>query len=325
MMSIVLLYPVLDAMASMGCDEDALASQLRLSASQMRDPATVLPARKVYQFLAWATERSLDRCFCAHVGQSMARGAWSAMNPLLQNCQKVWDLLRKFSSMAADQGGSASYRLEVEGNIALWKLTRPQGAPKDARFADALATGFFVDLIVQAGHDRFSPNDMLAIVPDNELIPPDILPRTSVIPGASGMTLRFPSDWLDWHLAELKTATGSRHADLPDLGESDLRTQVRRLLEQNLADAEFGIDDIAEAIGVPRWKLQRTLRLANTSVADLRNDARLSKARDLLTSRSMSVSEIATVLGYANPSNFARAFRTMTGKTPTAFRTRPPI
>lgn len=317
-----MLHPVMDAMSSRGCDDDFLADKLKLSPSQMRDPVTVLPARRIYEFLAWATEHSTDPFFCTRVGRHMARGAWVAVNPLLQNRPKIWDVLLRFSSMAVDQGGSASYRLEAEASIALWKLTRPQGAPESSRYADALATGFFVDLIAQAGGDRFLPNELVVIVPGSELIPSDILPRTSVIPGTSGMTIRFPSDWLDWQLAELEIASASREANLPDLGQTDLKARVQRLLEQNLSDAEFGIDDVSEAIGLPRWKLQRALRHANTSVADLRNEARLVKAKKLLTSGSMDVSEIATALGYANPSNFARAFRARTGKSPSAFRAR---
>ena len=47
---------------------------------------------------------------------------------------------------------------------------------------------------------------------------------------------------------------------------------------------------------------------------------RMSRARDLLSSSTLSVSEIAAAVGYDNPLYFSRVFKNQTGLSPSAFR-----
>ncbi|WP_176443008.1 helix-turn-helix domain-containing protein [Tropicimonas sediminicola] len=57
-----------------------------------------------------------------------------------------------------------------------------------------------------------------------------------------------------------------------------------------------------------------------SNAANIRNDLRQHRARDLLTSEECSVSEITAELGYRSSSNFSRAFKTKTGRSPIGFR-----
>ncbi len=321
-MSIAFLHPVLDAMSAQGCGTDLLARQLSISVLQMQDPATMLPAGRVYAFLAWSTVQIGDPFLCARIGQRMANGGWGPINALLSECATVWEFLRRFSVTAEDQGGAATYRLEIEGRIALWKLGRPKGVRDCVRFADAIATSFFVELLKQSQGAAANWDDCIAMTSDASLVPDDILPRANVISGAKGTTLRFPSGWLERDLGDVRHLSDTPEVGLPEMGIVDLAERVRHLLGLHLSDPEFGIEKVATSIGIPKWKLQRALRNANTSVAEIRNDLRLDKARDLLTSDKRSVSEIAAELGYSSPSNFSRAYRAKTGQSPIAYRTR---
>ncbi|MFC3613392.1 helix-turn-helix domain-containing protein [Lutimaribacter marinistellae] len=319
-MSIAFLHPVLDAMRAQGCSEEVLTGQLSIASERLDDPATMLPADRIYGFLEWATGQMGDPFLCARIGQRMARGGWAPINPLLTSCRTVWDFFRQFSVIAEEQGGAASYRLVIEGRIALWKLNRSKGVSESARFADAMATAFFVELLRQSRGADMTELDCIAMTPDADLVPNDILLRTNVIAGASGMTLRFPSDWLDRELGEITPLPDVPDVGLPDIGVLDLGERVRRLLDQHLSDPEFGLEKVSAAIGVPAWKLQKTLRNAGTSVAGIRNDLRHVRAQELLTSGELEISEIAVRLGYTNPSNFSRAFKARAGVSPVAFR-----
>ena len=48
---------------------------------------------------------------------------------------------------------------------------------------------------------------------------------------------------------------------------------------------------------------------------------RLDKAKDLMVSTTMNISEIAFAVGYANPLYFSRLFKRHTGLSPSRFRT----
>ena len=51
-------------------------------------------------------------------------------------------------------------------------------------------------------------------------------------------------------------------------------------------------------------------------------ERRIARARELLRSTPMSIEEIATALGYDEPTSFFRAFKRTTGQTPGAYRQR---
>ena len=52
------------------------------------------------------------------------------------------------------------------------------------------------------------------------------------------------------------------------------------------------------------------------------DQVRLERARDLLASTTMNLSQIADSLGYADAANFTRAFKRWTGLSPSHFRNR---
>ncbi len=53
------------------------------------------------------------------------------------------------------------------------------------------------------------------------------------------------------------------------------------------------------------------------------NSCRITKAKTLLRTSPQSVSEIATSLGFADPTGFGRIFKKLTGQTPSAYRACP--
>ena len=56
--------------------------------------------------------------------------------------------------------------------------------------------------------------------------------------------------------------------------------------------------------------------------AEFGKKVRLERARDLLASTTMNLSQIADSLGYADAANFTRAFKRWTGLSPSHFRNR---
>ena len=50
---------------------------------------------------------------------------------------------------------------------------------------------------------------------------------------------------------------------------------------------------------------------------------RIELAQDLLTRNRMSITEVSQIAGYNNADNFIRAFRQITGTSPSAYRKHP--
>ncbi len=105
-------------------------------------------------------------------------------------------------------------------------------------------------------------------------------------------------------------------AHLEDRDKQFLR-QLQAIIQQNLSDSEFGVEDMGQQIGLSRVQLYRKVKaMTGSSVVDLLRKARLAKARRLLETRSMSVSEVAYEVGFSAPSYFTKCFKEEYGMLP---------
>ena len=116
---------------------------------------------------------------------------------------------------------------------------------------------------------------------------------------------------------------GSKEAE-QEIAESHLEDrdkqflkQLHAIIQKNLSDSEFGVEDIGKQIGLSRVQLYRKVKaMTGSSVVDLLRKARLAKAKRLLESRSMSVSEVAYDVGFSAPSYFTKCFKDEYGMLP---------
>lgn len=103
--------------------------------------------------------------------------------------------------------------------------------------------------------------------------------------------------------------------------DSSFAEKVRAVLFEILPMGRSSIEDVAEKLIMSGRTMQRRLQAEKTSFQQQLNHSRKLLARHHLTSSLMTVSEIALLLGYEEPSSFSRAFHSWTGSSPEAFRT----
>lgn len=99
--------------------------------------------------------------------------------------------------------------------------------------------------------------------------------------------------------------------------------KVMGIVEQNIPNADFGVDAFAREIGMSTTQLYRKLTaLTGYSPNDFVRNIRLQRAADLLRQHAGNVSEIAYDTGFNNLSYFAKCFREKFGVTPSEFSER---
>jgi AraC-like DNA-binding protein len=99
--------------------------------------------------------------------------------------------------------------------------------------------------------------------------------------------------------------------------------QVKWVLKRLLGGPRPEISEVAKELGMSSRTLQRRITDEGSSYRQLLNDARQELARFYLKEPSLSVSEIAYLLSYENPSSFFRAFHEWEGTTPGEWKTAP--
>lgn len=93
--------------------------------------------------------------------------------------------------------------------------------------------------------------------------------------------------------------------------------KILSLMDENLDNDEFGIVELCKAMGMSRAQTYRKFKtLTNKTLHDYLRSYRLNKAKLLLLSRNLNVSEVAYRTGFKNVSHFCRIFTEEFGKSP---------
>lgn len=110
--------------------------------------------------------------------------------------------------------------------------------------------------------------------------------------------------------------------ETPEVKSPDERLLERivKVVNDNLDNPSLTSEMIAKEVGLSRVHLYRKLKeLTNQSARNYFRNIRLTKAAELLAQKKMAVSEIAYKVGFANPNNFATAFKELYGVSPTQY------
>tara|TARA_B100000446_G_scaffold54908_1_gene51108 strand:- start:4377 stop:5243 length:867 start_codon:yes stop_codon:yes gene_type:complete len=106
------------------------------------------------------------------------------------------------------------------------------------------------------------------------------------------------------------------------LRPTQLREQVRYFIARSVGNSECTALEAASQLFMSRRTLTRQLKQQNTSFRELRNEVTEEMAKKALLETNASISEIALQLGYSETSAFDRAFKLLTGLSPSHYRQR---
>lgn len=95
-------------------------------------------------------------------------------------------------------------------------------------------------------------------------------------------------------------------------------------IRSRLPEGRAGIEEVAAALDLARWTLQRRLAEQGVSYSALTERVRRDLACLHLRQRHMPVADIGFMLGYSEISAFSRAFSRWTGLSPQAYRQKAP-
>ena len=98
--------------------------------------------------------------------------------------------------------------------------------------------------------------------------------------------------------------------------------QVQDVLSAAPPRASTSETAVAERLGVTVRTLHRRLAASQSSFRQLQNALLRSRAEQLLRKQRLPIAEVSYLLGYAEPSNFHRAFRRWVGITPALWRSK---
>jgi len=296
------------ALSDHGIDGDALFGRAGLDPARMNDPNARYPQTGMQRLWALATSASGDECFgleetlrdallrVVRYGRVVTTGA---RVDLEQSGDEV--VLRLFGLLPGAEFVPASVDAGVATVVILCRAGR--GEPIDPirvslvraepGCSSRLRTFFGCPVDFGAAENRvvFRASDL-----DAEL------------PTTNAVLLRVNEQVLTDYLARLERA--------------EVTVQVQAKLIQLLPSGKVEEGFIARALNLSLRSLQRKLEERGVTFRKLLDDTRQQLAEQYLKDSTLSVSEIAYLLGFAEVSSFSRAFKRWTGHAP---RTASPV
>lgn len=93
--------------------------------------------------------------------------------------------------------------------------------------------------------------------------------------------------------------------------------KLQEILEANLSNEQFGVEDLAKEFGLNRSHLHRKLKnVTGQSISQFIREYRLRKAKILLEQKDYSAAEVAYKVGFNSPTYFSKSFHDYFGATP---------
>ncbi|HET8705269.1 MAG TPA: AraC family transcriptional regulator, partial [Pseudomonadales bacterium] len=149
-----------------------------------------------------------------------------------------------------------------------------------------------------------------------------------VIYGMPACQLRIPESLLstrpflaDPHVAELARQQCEQEFQSLFADKNSLKARIEQVLKESPEQLP-SLEEMAARFFMSSRTLKRRLQDESLNYRDLIEHELKTRALVLIKQVDLSISEIAFQLGYHDVSNFSRAFRRWTGKTPGEYRKR---
>ena len=318
----VTLAPMKEALQAYGVDFLALAHRSGIDPDLLARPHARYPVSSMQKFWRLAAEASGDPHFGLCVGSLARPGIFHALGLGIVSSSSVLSALQRierYSSVVSTNGRLVLVR--QDGLVSLeTRLTEVPLMPT-SHTLDALVVAL-CRLLVLCGGPSAIP--VRALLPHQPTAPPDAYRKAVGCPvefGAANVAIVF-----DAQVAARPVFSGN-----PDLAaEADrmsaryiegfapdsVAARVRALLLKAMPSGDLDQDGVARALHQSASTLQRRLREEGTSFQRLLDATRREQALAYLKEGRHSLADITFLLGFADQSNFTRAFRRWTGTTP---------
>lgn len=307
-------------------DSQQIFAHAGVDLTSMSGPESRVDSAAMQKVWHSAVKATNDPCFGVAVAENIQPNAlhglgfsWIASDTLLDGLER---LARYYRVLVT--AGEVILE-EQEASLSLW-LKIPQHNGRIAYASLDAALGMFIQMCrLTAGQD-FNPDkvELQRPAPSN----PDKLLKFFGCPiqfDSRENKIYFLRSRLDVSLPTANPALARVNDQivveyLARFDRRDIVNQVRAYIIEYLPSGIPGQEAVAKSLHLSLRNLQRKLKAEDTTFKQLLDEIRQELAEQYLREQQRSVGEITYLLGFTEPSNFTRAFKRWTGKSPIEFR-----
>lgn len=299
-----------------------LLAQVGLSAAQLRNPNTYISYSRMAELLEVTAGACDEACFGLLLARQQNSSILGDLNMTVFRQPTLADAVETVGQYLYLHARGAHLHHEVQGENTLLVLTIDLSSPLGIGQTLQLSIGQLANFLRELmGLKEASFSQLLQQAPPprgRTRLEESALARIQFNSPADGV--RFPTRWLqaqprfdEERLGEhLRRYLASLQERYPD----NLRDQVRDIIGQLLPSGECSVEQVAATLDLQPRVLQLRLQREGSSYGELLRETRQEVAEQHLRHGSLTVTDLALKLGYAETSVFSRSFKAWTGQSP---------
>ena len=317
---------LLNLLARRGIDEQALLGGLDVETRPWREPGARIPAAIFEQMARRALELTGEPWLGWEFGATMTLSTHGFLGYAAMSSETLRDAIELAVKYYRTRDTVIDLNFFVEGDTAVLQFDEMVSLNDTAPFAiESIISSFhFMAMKLLPIEDIEGELRFAYPEPDYFERIRQLIPVTCLFDCAYNQ-MRFPARRLDERLRFADPRLAAMAAAQCEQEMASIKAppallgQVRRII---LAwPGRFpGVDEVASEMHMSSRTLKRKLQQLGTSYQRLLDDLRKGLAVEYLSQSEKTVDDIAQLLGYSDASNFARAFRRWTSKSPTDYR-----
>jgi AraC-like DNA-binding protein len=319
---------IVGAVASRGVDPRPLCDAAGFDPATAADPAARISIAVEQLLWETAAEHTGDPSFGLHAAESLRAGVFDVLDYAIRTAPTLTTALQRLVRYSRLEHASAVF--ELVSTETATRIEHSFGSSavlpcrQEAEFTLAsivvigreIVTGGIQPIAVEFMHRMpLDTSEHVRIF--------DVLPRFAARVNA----LELEAATMNRSIITADPALSriiERHAEaaLASVGPAPESTteRVRRILGKTLPEGDCSIATVAPRLGLSARTLQRKLESEGETFAGVLDGVRRDLGLRYLKEGTLTLAEIAYLLGYSEPSPFHRAFKRWTGSTPRSLR-----
>lgn len=311
----------------LGADAEVLLGQVGIDPADLEDPESLTSYRKFTEVLELAADATRKPHFGLLLAARQRFSMLGAVGFTVREAPDILTAIRALNEFIHVHNPAVHGELRTEGDIAIWSVEILMPDAPRLHIQYDLTAGVGCNIMRYLAGRSWAPNSVYLKRPT----PADKRPyqqffQAPLVFGADLNAIVFPK-----HLLTATSPASNRrlfeilHAYLVEMAARkpvDFVSLVRETIALALRDGQYAIEDVAQRLGMSQRTLQRRLHTAGFTYKELLSEVRKGVAIEYLRNPAVSLTRIATALGYSELAAFSRWFRRDFGHSPSQWRAR---
>lgn len=308
-----------------GLAQEALLRLARLPNEVLQDDAQRLGVDVTYQLFEAAEQQLDDPAMGIRIGQQILLPDIAPLGDVLHYYRDGWQAMKALETYWALLSEAQQVSIHHQGKHIAVRFTSVSTVPIHRMQVHSVLSGFLrlADVIFGLLSSREAYLELNEATPHSELF--SSLLGVPVTGGCHHDQVCFPAWILDianpnHDDAHFQSALTQCDRALHELQDYHFIDQIRERLRHQLQAGCYDQQTLAQSFNMSVRNLQRRLSAHQTRFRDLLDQVRAELAEQMVRYSQLGFAEIASQLGYEDPSSFHKAFKRWLGIPPGEYR-----